>query len=94
MRLSCRYIFYIIVLLRFHTICLYAKLIMFSLLIIFIFIVFRFNHGIIQPIYLLFLIKINRLDPTMLTGKEIWTLLLLLKGINMCLLNYVLTFHH
>ena len=40
-------IYYIIVLLRFHTICLYAKLIMSSLLIIFIFIIFRFDHGII-----------------------------------------------
>ena len=31
------------------TICLYAKLIMSSLLIIFMFIVFRFDHGIIYP---------------------------------------------
>ena len=38
---------YIMVLLRFHTICLCAKLIMSSLLIIFMFIVFRFEHGII-----------------------------------------------
>ena len=45
--LGCRCIFYIMVLLRFHTICLYAKLIMSGLLIIFMFIVFRFNHGII-----------------------------------------------
>ena len=45
--LGCCCIFYITVLLRFHTICLYAKLIMSSLLIIFMFIVFRFNHGII-----------------------------------------------
>ena len=38
---------YIMVLLRFHTICLYAKLIMSSLLIILMFIIFRFDHGII-----------------------------------------------
>ena len=41
MGLGCRFIFYIMVLLRFYTICLYAKLIMSSLLIIFMFIVFR-----------------------------------------------------
>ena len=41
MGLGCRCIFYIIVLLRFHTICLYAKLIMSSLLIIFMFVIFR-----------------------------------------------------
>ena len=45
MGLGCRCIFYIMVLLRFHTICLYAKLIMSSLLIIFMFIVFKFNHA-------------------------------------------------
>ena len=45
--LGCRCIYYIMVLLRFHTICLYAKLIMSSLLIIFMFIIFKFNHGII-----------------------------------------------
>ena len=39
--------FYIMILLRFHTMCLYAKLIISGLLIIFMFIVFRFNHGII-----------------------------------------------
>ena len=33
--------------LKVPTICLYAKLIMSSLLIIFMFIVFRFNHGIL-----------------------------------------------
>ena len=41
------YKFYIMVLLKFHTICLYTKLIISSLLIIFMFIVFRFNHDII-----------------------------------------------
>ena len=41
MGLGCRCIFYIIVLLRFHTICLYSKLIMSSLLIIFMFVIFR-----------------------------------------------------
>ena len=41
------YKFYIMVLLKFHTICLYTKLIISSLLIIFMFIVFKFNHGII-----------------------------------------------
>ena len=45
--LGCHFIFYIMVLLRFHTICLYAKLIMSSLLIIFMFIIFKFEHGII-----------------------------------------------
>ena len=40
--LGCRCIFYIMVLLMSHTICLYAKLIMSDLLIIFMFIVFRF----------------------------------------------------
>ena len=43
MGLGCRCIFYIMVLLRFHTICLYAKLIMSSLLIIFMFVIFRFK---------------------------------------------------
>ena len=43
MRLGCRCIFYIMVLLRFHTICLYAKLIMSSLLIIFMFVIFIFK---------------------------------------------------
>ena len=43
MGLGCRCIFYVMVLLRFHTICLYAKLIMSSLLIIFMFVIFRFN---------------------------------------------------
>ena len=43
MRLVCRCIFYIMVLLKFHTICLYAKLIMCTLLIIFMFIIFRFK---------------------------------------------------
>ena len=41
--LGCRCIFYGMVLLRFHTICLYAKLIMFGLLIIFMFVIFRFK---------------------------------------------------
>ena len=40
------HIFYIMVLLRFHTMCLYAKLIMYSILIVFMFIIFKFNHGI------------------------------------------------
>ena len=43
MRLGCHCIFYIMVLLRFHTICLYAKLIMSSLLIIFMFVIFSFK---------------------------------------------------
>ena len=43
MGLGCRCIFYIMVLLRFHTICLYAKLIMSNLLIIFMFVIFRFK---------------------------------------------------
>ena len=43
MGLGCRCIFYIMVLLRFHTICLYAKLIMSNLLIIFMFVIFRFD---------------------------------------------------
>ena len=43
MGLGCRSIFYIMVLLRFHIICLYAKLIMSSLLIIFVFVIFRFK---------------------------------------------------
>ena len=43
MGLGCRCIFYIIVLLRFHTICLYATLIMSSSLIIFMFVIFRFK---------------------------------------------------
>ena len=43
MRLGCRCIFCIMVLFRFHTIRLYAKLIMSSLLIIFIFVIFRFK---------------------------------------------------
>ena len=43
MRLGCRCIFCIMVLFKFHTICLYAKLIMSSLLIIFIFVIFRFK---------------------------------------------------
>ena len=47
MGLGCRCIYYIMVLLRFHDICLYAKLIMSSLLIIFMFIIFIFEHGII-----------------------------------------------
>ena len=45
--LGCRCIFYVMVVLRFHIICLIAKLTMSSILIIFMFIVFRFNHGII-----------------------------------------------
>ena len=45
--LGCRFIFYIMVLLKFHTICLYAKLTMSRLLMIFMFIVFRFNYDII-----------------------------------------------
>ena len=45
--LGCRCIFYIMVLLRFHIICLYAKLIKSSLLIIFMFIIFKFHHDII-----------------------------------------------
>ena len=44
---ACRCNYYILVLLRFHTICLYAKLIMSSLLTIFMFIIFIFDHGII-----------------------------------------------
>ena len=47
---------YIMVLLRFHTICLYAKLIMSSLLIIFMFVIFRFK---IMASSGLFLIKTN-----------------------------------
>ena len=43
MGLGYRCIFYIMVLLRFHTICLYAKLIMSSLLIIFMFVIFIFK---------------------------------------------------
>ena len=43
MGLGCCCIFYIMVLLRFHTICLYAKLIMSSLLIIFMFVIFKFK---------------------------------------------------
>ena len=43
MGLGCRCIFYIMFLLRFHTICLYAKLIMSSLRIIFMFVIFRFK---------------------------------------------------
>ena len=43
MGLGCHCIFYIMVLLRFHTICLYAKLIMSSLLIIFMFVILRFK---------------------------------------------------
>ena len=45
--LDCCCIFYIMVLLMFHTIRLYAKLITSSLLIIFMFIVFSLNHGIL-----------------------------------------------
>ena len=44
------HIFYIMVLLRFHSMCLYAKLIMSYLLIVFMFIIFRFNHGIFSPL--------------------------------------------
>ena len=45
--LSLHILYYVMVLLRFHTICLYAKVIMSNLLIIFMFIAFRFDHGII-----------------------------------------------
>ena len=47
MGLGCHCIYYIMVLLRFHIICLYAKMIMSGLLIIFMFIIFIFEHGII-----------------------------------------------
>ena len=40
---GCHCIYYIMVLLRFHTICLYAKLIMSNLLIIFMSVIFRFK---------------------------------------------------
>ena len=43
MGLDCCCIFYIMGLLRFYTICLYAKLIMSSLLIIFMFVIFKFE---------------------------------------------------
>ena len=43
MGLGCRCIYYIMFLLRFHIICLYAKLIMSSLLIIFMFVIFIFK---------------------------------------------------
>ena len=45
--IGCRCIYYIMVLLMFHIICLYAKMIMSGLLIIFMFIIFRFEHDII-----------------------------------------------
>ena len=92
--LACCCIFYGMVLLRFHTICLYAKLIISDLRIIFMFVIFRFKSWHILAHLLLFLIKANWLDPTMLTGKETWTLFWLLKSTNSCFMNLVLTSHH
>ena len=92
--LGCRCIFYVMILLRFHTICLYAKLIMSGLLIIIMFVIFIFKSWHLLAHLLLFLIKINQLDPTISTGKEIWTLFSLLKSTNLCFRNLVLTSHH
>ena len=57
--LGCRCIFYVMVLLRFHTICLYAKLIMSGLLIIIMFVIFIFKSWHLLAHLLLFLIKTN-----------------------------------
>ena len=59
-----------------------------SLLIIFMFVIFRFK------IMASFSPLVAILNQNKLTGKEIWILFLLLKSTNMCLLNHVLAFHH
>ena len=92
--LGCCCIFYVMILLRFHTMCLYAKLIMSGLLIIFMFVIFRFKSWHLLAHLLLFLIKTNWLDPIMLTRKETWTLFSLLKSTNSCFMNLLLTSHH
>ena len=57
--LGCRCIFYIMVLLRFHTICLYAKLIMLGLLIIFMFVIFILKSRHLLAHLLLFLMFVG-----------------------------------
>ena len=56
---GCHCIIYVIVLLRFHIICLYAILIMSGLLIIFMFVIFKFKSWHHLAHLLLFLIKTN-----------------------------------